>query len=118
MKYPIKQWYPIQITEQLYVDRIDRFAVGGLPWGDNGYTTNLTDGQKIIKEYYKKINKEHYSSDNDERSVMDNAIGVAVNSSGSSTLSHRVIAIWFFIISLARRSRVAANKWGDYQFRY
>ena len=64
MKYPIKQWYPIQITEQLYVDRIDRFAVGGLPWGDNGYTTNLTDGQKIIKEYYKKINKEHYSSDN------------------------------------------------------
>ena len=85
MKYPIKQWYPIQITEQLYVDRIDRFAVGGLPWGDNGYTTNLTDGQKIIKEYYKKINKEHYSSDNDERSVMDNAIGVAVNSSGSST---------------------------------
>lgn len=33
----------------------------------------------------KKINKEHYSSDNDERSVMDNAIGVAVNSSGSST---------------------------------
>lgn len=85
MKYPIKQWYPIYITEQLYVDRIDRFVDGGLPWGDNGYTTNLTDGQKIIKEYYRKINKERYSTDNDERSVMDNAIGVAVNSSGSST---------------------------------
>ena len=39
----------------------------------------------IRDRYYKKINKEHYSSDNDERSVMDNAIGVAVNSSGSST---------------------------------
>lgn len=118
MKYPIKQWYPIQITEQLYVDRIDRFAVGGLPWGDNGYTTNLTDGQKIIKEYYKKINKEHYSSDNDERSVMDNAIGVAVNSSGSSTPVTSGNSYMFLSFLFARRSRVAANKWGDYQFRY
>lgn len=44
---------------------------------------NLMDGQKIIKEYYKKINKEYYFSDNDERSVMDNVIGVVVNFSGS-----------------------------------
>ena len=44
MKYPIKQWYPIQITEQLYVDRIDRFAVGGLPWGRQ-WVHNEPDGR-------------------------------------------------------------------------
>lgn len=89
MKYPIKQWYPICITDQLYVDRIDRFADGGLPWGDNKYTTGdradkLTDGQQILKDYYKEIKGGYYSSDNDENSVMDNAIGVAVNSGGDS----------------------------------
>lgn len=86
MKYPIKQWYPICIMEEkLYVDRIDRFADGGLPWGDNGYTTKKTDGQEIIKDYYKRINRATYSSDNDEKSAMDNTIGVAINSSGDAT---------------------------------
>lgn len=89
MKYPIKQWYPIYITGQLYVDRIDRFADGGLPWGDNKYTTGdradkLTDGQQILKDYYEMINGWYYSSNNDERSAMDNAICAAVNSSGDS----------------------------------
>lgn len=83
MSYPIKQWFPIKIRKgqpAIYVDRIDRFANNGLPWGSDEYKTSLTDSKKITIDYANK----YYSNDDYEKNVMSNSVNVALNSSGDA----------------------------------
>lgn len=127
-KYTIKQWYPIKINNDLYVDRIDRFAKNGLPWGKDNY--NKTEGKEILIDYFKNANNGKYNIENSENSTMDNTITVSFNSSGSSQPVTKVdlsmqdnaqfnyyslptIEEWEEINKTIQRTDINYNKWAS-----